>query len=300
MADFLDPKAPTLPRALKAVGYRTAHVGKWHLGGGRDVTTAPPFAAYGHDEDVGTYESPEPHPDITATDWIWSDKDKVKRWDRTAFFVDRTLDVLARHKGTPVFVNLWLDDPHTPWVPDASSDRKDVRHNLVPVLAEMDRQIGRLLDGREGARDRERHDRHFHQRQRRGHKLALYEGGIRMPFIVRWPGRVPAGKVDTQSVITAQDLLPTLARIAGAPLPPDQTFDGIDVQEAWRGRPLAARGPLFWEYGRNDEFFRYGPDKSPNLAVRRGDWKLLVNADGSSSVRCRARPLATGPLGPAL
>ena len=49
------------------------------------MTEAPKFAAYGYDEAAGTWESPEPHPDITATNWIWSDQDKVKRWDRTAF-----------------------------------------------------------------------------------------------------------------------------------------------------------------------------------------------------------------------
>jgi arylsulfatase A-like enzyme len=294
MDDFLDPKAPSLPRTLQAAGYATAHIGKWHLGGGRDVTEAPKFAAYGYGEGVGTYESPEPHPDITSTNWIWSDQDTVKRWERTAFFVDKTLEFLARNQGRPVFVNLWLDDPHTPWVPDATSDRKDVPRNLKPVLAQMDRQIGRLLDGLKargleentiviftsdnGALptfDGERSSPY------RGHKLALYEGGIRMPFIVRWPGKVPAGKVDTRSVLMAQDVFPTLCAIAGAALPREHTLDGIDVSQAWRGRPLANRGAVFWEYGRNDEFFRFGPDRSPNLAVRQGNWKLLVNADGS-------------------
>ena len=111
------PARPRCRGRLKAAGYATAHVGKWHLGGGRDVTSPPKFAAYGYDEGVGTYESPEPHPDITSTNWIWADQDAVKRWDRSAFFVDRTLDFLDRHQGTPGFVNLWLDDPHTPWVP---------------------------------------------------------------------------------------------------------------------------------------------------------------------------------------
>ncbi|MES2571073.1 MAG: sulfatase-like hydrolase/transferase, partial [Verrucomicrobiota bacterium] len=209
MDDFLDPRAPSLPRAMKTAGYATAHFGKWHLGGGRDVTDAPKFAAYGYDENAGTYESPEPHPDITAANWIWSPKDKVKRRDRTAFFVDKTLDFLDRHRDQPSFINLWPDDVHTPWVPDEVSEQKDLPKNFRQVLGELDRQIGRLLDGLQsrgladntlviftsdngalptfkGARSG----------GFRGSKLALWEGGIRMPFIVHWPGHVPAGRIE--------------------------------------------------------------------------------------------------------
>jgi arylsulfatase A-like enzyme len=296
MDDFLDPKAPSLPRTLKAAGYATAHFGKWHLGGGRDVTDAPKFAAYGYDEHAGTYESPEPHPDITATDWIWSDKDKVKRWERTAFFVDKTLDFLERHRGQPCFVNLWPDDVHTPWVPDEVSDKKDLPKNFRPVLAEFDQQIGRLLDGLKSRGLEENTLVIFtsdngalptfngaRSGRFRGSKLELWEGGIRMPFIVRWSGRVPAGRVDDQSVSCAVDLFPTIAAITGAVISGEHKLDGIDVSTAWRGGAVTKRGPLFWEYGRNDEFFKFGPDRSPNVAVRQDNWKLLVNADGSGA-----------------
>lgn len=294
MADYLDPRAPALPRAMKAAGYATAHVGKWHLGGGRDVTDAPKFAAYGYDEGVGTYESPEPHPDITATPWIWSDQDKVKRWNRTAFFVDKTLDFLDRHRDQPCFINLWPDDVHTPWVPDEVSDKKDLPKNFRPVLRELDKQIGRLLDGLK-ARGLEENTVVIFASDNgalptfnlarsggfRGSKLELWEGGIRMPFIVRWPGHVPAGKVDDRSVLSAVDLFPTICAIGSASVPADAKLDGLDVSAAWRGTPLAKRGPLFWEYGRNDAFFKFGPDRSPSLAVRRDNWKLLVNPDGA-------------------
>src|ERR1041384_5379806 len=70
-ADFLDPHAPSVARILKSGGYATGHFGKWHMGGGRDVTNAPHIREYGFDEWASTWESPDPHPDITATNWIW-------------------------------------------------------------------------------------------------------------------------------------------------------------------------------------------------------------------------------------
>lgn len=298
-ADFLDPRAPSLARILQAFGYRTAHIGKWHLGGGRDVDPAPKFAAYGYDEHAGTWESPQPHPDITATDWIWSPQDKVKRWDRTAFFVDRTLDFLKRHRKSPCFVNLWLDDPHTPWVPSAKAGKGATRANLQGVMEENDRQMGRLLQGLKDL-GIERNTLVLFlsdngplptfDRARtlglRGCKLSLYEGGLRLPCIAWWPGRVPAGRTDDTTVLSAVDLLPTLAALAGAPLPEGVAFAGEDRAAALLGKSLPnRRAPLFWEYGRNEEFFKYpkGADRSPNLALLEGKWKLLANADGSGT-----------------
>lgn len=302
-ADFLDPKAPTLARTLKASGYATGHFGKWHMGGGRDVKNPPKFSDYGFDEHASTWESPEPHPDLTATNWIWSDKDKVKRWDRTAFFVDQTLDFLRRHKDTPCYLNLWPDDTHTPWVPGgerlkAYPNGPDEERKFRAVLDEYDRQIGRLFAGLKELGQDEKTLVIFtsdngalptlhgaRSGTLRGSKLSLYEGGIRMPFLAWWPGHVPAGRVEEQSVISAVDLLPSLCAMARAPLPTGVDFDGEDLSAVLLGQPVVRSKPLFWEYGRNAKSFNYpaGRDRSPNVAMRDGKWKLVVNADGTSA-----------------
>ncbi|HKQ36447.1 MAG TPA: sulfatase-like hydrolase/transferase [Verrucomicrobiae bacterium] len=303
-ADFLDTNAPSLPRTLKAAGYATAHIGKWHLGGGRDVTNAPKFAAYGYDVGFGTYESPEPHPDITATNWIWSTYDRVKRHERTRWMVDRTLNILRERKGTPCFINLWFDDTHTPYVPSreqlvaagVKTENPSERQKYRAVLVEMDKQIGRLLDGlrasgatntlvlflgdngalpafgnRNGAL--------------RASKLSLYEGGIRVPFIAHWPGHIPAAIANTTSVVAAVDFFPTLCAITGATPPKGIKFDGEDISKALFGRGFIRTKPLFWEYGRNTKWFKFpaaARDHSPNVAIRDGPWKLLVNDDGTN------------------
>ena len=302
-ADFLDPAAPSLPRVLKSAGYATAHVGKWHLGGGRDVDDAPKFAAYGYDVGIGTWESPEPHAEITAADWIWSPADKVPRWRRTEWMVDQTLQFLRERQDQPCFVNLWLDDTHTPWLPGGDElDGAKVRGgnsaaSFRRVLAEMDAQIGRLL-----AELREPDQKRptlvlllgdngplptFDQTRTaglRGSKLSLYEGGIRVPCIAWWPGQVPEATVNETTVLAAVDLFPSLCTIAGAKLPDGYVSDGEDLASALLGGAPHRSQPLLWEYGRNDKSFAYPKDaanRSPSVAVREGEWKLLVDADGS-------------------
>ncbi len=305
-ADFLDPKAPSIARTLKAAGYVTGHFGKWHMGGGRDVTNAPLFKEYGFDEHAGTWESPEPDPNITATNWIWSQYDKVKRWDRTAYFVDRTLDFLKRHKGEPCYVDVWPDDVHTPWVPDGAYKEKRAGDDNAPnyeslanfkgVLKEYDKQVGRLMAGLKelGIDDNTilvfSSDNGplptFRGRRAgglRGSKISLYEGGSREPLIVRWPGHFPAGRVDDKTVISAVDFFPMFCSLAGAHLPEGLTFNGQDLSKAFFGETMTRKNPLFWEYGRNESFGypKNQHDRSPNVAMRDGKWKLLINADGT-------------------
>jgi arylsulfatase A-like enzyme len=166
-------------------------------------------------------------------------------------------------------------------------------------MIELDRQVGRLLDAvRERRRDRPTlvlflsdngplppFPEQVRTGQLRGSKLSLYEGGLRLPFIAWGPGLVAAGRVNRATVLTGVDLLPSLARIAGA-TPPEPGGDGEDLSKAILGESEPVRGrPIFWEYGRNASAFAYPSPKnrSPNLAILDGNWKLLVNADGSGT-----------------
>lgn len=311
-ADFLDPKAPTYVRAFQQAGYATAHVGKWHLGGGRDVTEAPKFAAYGYDVGYGTYESPEPAAALGLKLQPWSleiEPQQVPRHDRTRWMVDAALDFIEHHAEKPWLVNLWLDDVHTPYRPSddqlAAAGAGTGSAEYRAVLAETDRQLGRLLDGLHDLKldgntlvvfAGDNGPQPSFERARtaglRGMKWSLYEGGIREPLIVRWPGVIPAGKANDATVMCAVDLFPTLCDLARVPLPSDTTFDGENLSAAFRGKEPIRTRPLFWEYGRQPKpkgqkgisGFPYPNEleaKSPNVAMRAGDWKLLVNADGS-------------------
>lgn len=300
-ADFLDPQAPSLPRVFKEAGYATAHIGKWHLGGGRDVTEAPKFAAYGYDVGLGTYESPEPAAALGLKTTPWENKrepQQVPRHERTRWMVDETLAFLKQHSGKPCFVNLWLDDMHTPYRPKEGVDAKDLRTKYAEVLIEMDRQVGRLLDGLPPntltllCGDNGPEPSFDGQRTGglRGMKWSLYEGGIRTPLIVSWPGVVLAGTINEKTVVSSVDFLPTLralAQIKG----PGTECDGENMSDVFAGEERRRQKALLWEYGRKPGEagkvkggFPYPsePDsKSPNLAIRDGDWKLLINADGT-------------------
>ena len=107
----------------------------------------------------------------------------------------------------------------------------------------------------------------------KGKKRSLYAGGIRIPFIVRWPGVVPAGITDETSVLTAVELLPTFLEFAGVELPEGFEPDGQSAVAAFKGEAFTRTKPIFWEW-------KGGISKDytwPTLGIREGRWKLLVN-----------------------
>jgi len=301
-ADFLPVDAPSVARVLHDAGYATGHFGKWRMGGGRDVHTAPSIKKYGFDEYNSTWESPDPDPLITDSNWIWSSTDSIKRWNRTAYFVDKTLQFLKNHKGQPCYIDLWPDDVHTPWVPGDGEVRAypggpQEEVSFLAVLKEYDKQMGRLLDGIKelgidentiivftsdnGPLPNFRHDRSAYMR---GSKLSLYDGGTKMPFFIRWPSHIAANTIDSTSVVCSNDLFLSFSKLAGANVPKDYKSDGEEKSAVLLGNPAQRKKDIFWEYGRNNFSFNYPRDvndKSPALAIREDKWKLLMNPDGS-------------------
>ena len=112
----------------------------------------------------------------------------------------------------------------------------------------------------------------------RARKRSMYEGGIRTFGLVRWPGHVPAGRVDETSILSGVDWLPTVCKLAGVAVPESVRPDGEDVSDIWLGQSRPRHAPLFWEW--LWPVAGGGAYQPPLLAIRDGDWKLFLNPDG--------------------
>lgn len=319
MPDWLDPNAPSIARTLKQAGYATAHVGKWHLGGGRDVGDAPLPQAYGFDESLTSFEGLGDRL-LIKDDNLSNQNAKLgngkvqwfEKYELTREYVNRSIDFMTRSKDQPFYLQLWLCDVHDGHKPSTASlarfaglGRSEDDRRFYAVLDEMDNELGRLfaaidnldiaentlivLTGDNGptawpAYYKRGVEPPGSTAGDRGRKWSLYEGGIRQPLIVRWKGRVPAGRVNETSVITGVDFFPTLCRIAGVKLL-EGNFDGETMHNAWLGQKQQRKRPIFYEYGRDEGYVKPGreSDQSPTLMLRDGNWKFLCNADGSKA-----------------
>ena len=297
MPDWLDPQVPTLASSLQRAGYATAHFGKWHLGNTPD---APLPDKYGFDH----------HMSVSSSETRWQEMAPGFRARSTAWIVDTALDFIAKQKAQPFYTQLWTLLPHAPLAP--TEEQMAPFANLQPrphvphkgawqiynaSLKDLDDQLGRFFRRLEDlgqadntlvlfSSDNGPEDIHIQNAAHsaagspgpfRGRKRSLYEGGVRLPFIARWPGRIPAGRVDGRSVLSAVDFAPTLARLALAdPLPQP---DGEDVTSALLGQPGTRRTDLCWEWRFNIP--GYYANRSPILSIRGGDHKLLMNPDRS-------------------
>ena len=318
MADYLDKAAPTTAKKLKAAGYATAHFGKWHMGGGRDVDDAPLPVDYGFDESLVAFEGLGDrllvNPKNSSTRLGHGKISFCKRWEKTEKYTDRAIDFIRRNKDKPWYVRLFPNDVHDAHVPLPGTEQpwKAVtenpwEHKFFAVLKEMDRQIGRLVDEIDAlglgektlivfTSDNGPTDWPKYYRDNSGgppgftgpflgRKWSLFEGGIRMPFIARWKGRIAEGIVDEHSVMSGIDLSPTFCSLAGVKVPQSEKLDGIDLSPVLLGKPAARPEPLYWQYGAPHAVLKPGKleYQSPRFAIREGKWKFLVDPDGSGA-----------------
>ena len=303
MPDWLDPKAPLLSRMLQSAGYKTAHFGKWHLANNM-IPDSPTPDAYGFD-DYGAFNC--------AGEQMPVHEDAQHAVD----FIQRAVSA-----EKPFFVNLWLHEPHTPFhtVPKYEWRFRHMESEpdriYASVLSHADDRIGEVLDALNElgvaentlvifssdngpARSSETAELKLSYDTatgagwgiaaskgitggRRGYKAALFEGGIGVPFIARWPGKIAAGKTDKTSLMSAVDLLPTFCEIAGAELPHGYSPDGVSQVATLKGTVATLRDkPLFWKYPSSWPAPNNRPDHWVSYAVVHQNWKLVSNQDGS-------------------
>ncbi|WP_057937147.1 sulfatase-like hydrolase/transferase [Algoriphagus resistens] len=316
MADWLDPSAPMLAKSLQQTGYTTGHFGKWHMGGQRDVTDAPPISAYGFDESLTNFEGmgakllPLTKDETGKVGKIWEDAEKLggphtwmQRSEITTGFVDAAIDFIGRAKenNKPFYVNVWPDDVHSPYWPpfeEYGLAKKEGKRGLyLAVLEAMDKQVGKLVDFIQSNEDLRDNTLILicsdngpemgagRAGELKGYKTHLYEGGIRSSLIVWGPGLIDKdveGTRNEESVFSAIDFAPSLLKLAGSKkLSADKLTDGEDVSMTILGKSRGSRqAPIFYSRPPDRKNY-YGIENLPDLAVRDGNWKLLCDYDGS-------------------
>jgi arylsulfatase A-like enzyme len=242
----------------------------------------------------------------------------LERQFNADFMANRAIDFIdsshTANPDKPFFVNYWPDEVHTENDPPAVYKAKydalypnlpaDQR-NYLASLEHVDAQIGRIVDHIDqlGLGDNTLilvtadngavladANRIGSNGPFRGGKGDVFEGGIREPLIARWTGHVAADRTDTSTVMWTPDLFPTLTQIAGVPNPQGVAFDGQDLSQALLGNQSQTRSqPLFWNMNRGTENAHSNPNPvgagangQEVLGIRSGNWKLLINAQGTA------------------
>jgi arylsulfatase A len=301
----------TLPSLLRKAGYATCHVGKWHLNGKFNGKEQPQPGDHGYDWWMATQNNAAPS-HRNPGNFARNGKAVGPLEGYSApLVVEEAIRWLReqRNPAKPFFLAVWAHEPHLPIESDPKFQEPyahladpDIRQHHGNVT-QLDHAFGSLMkaldetklaastvvwftsdNGPEG--DGLKGRTRGSQGALRGRKKSMYEGGIRVPGIVRWPGRIRPGTVEHRPVI-GSDLLPTVCAMTGIPAPKDRTIDGVDAGPILRGEPEApARtSPLFWRLG-------MATDGLP-LALREGDWKILANEKFD---RFELYDLATDPM----
>jgi len=325
---YLDPAQYTLAEALRDAGYKTAHIGKWHLGltaphwpeaQGFDVTFhchPDPGPPGGYFSPYGVLPPGSPKPQDKRVKYVVGN---ISDGPEGEYIVDRQAaeaeKFIEASKDRPFFLNLWCYGVHGPWGHKeaytaefaTTTDLRGVQGNpiMASMLRSVDECFGRilakldalglaentiviftsanggnnhsnsgedskikkrkaddptLLDWRKWAGDKPP----TNNAPLRDGKGRMYEGGTRVPLMVRWPGKI-APATTSDAIVGCYDIYPTILDLAGLPLPQQQKIDGVSYAPVLRGTGTLQR----------DAYFIWFPHLVPGVSVRQGDWKLI-------------------------
>ena len=288
----LPSSQPTIATRLRAAGYETALIGKWHLGWRPEYRPNQ----HGFDEFYGslsgaldyfTHIAPDSG-EATLPDLWENDRRVTTDGYLTDVFSDRAVEYVSRTRSKPFYLSLHYNAPHGPW--EGPGDRATTDHNdhgngamirggslgiYANMMRSLDSGIGRVLAALRRARlERDTlviftsdngGERYSFNWPFSFQKLYLFEGGIRVPAIVRWPGVVPAGAVTQQAAIT-MDWTATILAAAGAQADAAQPLDGENLLPVLRGERDAYDRALFWR-------------TRTRAAARLGRWKYVQEGD---------------------
>lgn len=289
----LDTRYYTMAESFRDAGYATAHFGKWHLG-------EEPYSPLQHGFDfdlphwpgpgpAGSFVAPWKYPDFTARTPFEHIEDRM---------ADEAVAWMAAHKDQPFFLNYWQFSVHDPFDAKQALIEK-YRQEIDPtspqrsptyaaMVESMDDAIGRLLDAIDALGLAERTIIVFYSDNGgnmyntidgtrptsnlplRGGKATVWEGGIRVPCVVAWPGLTqPGSRNDT--VIQSGDFFPTFIDVLGITAPAEQPFDGVSLADPLAGKPLPPRATFTYFPHAVDV-----PDRlPPSVVVMFEDWKLI-------------------------
>jgi arylsulfatase A-like enzyme len=297
MPDWLDPKAVQLPRLFKESGYVTGHFGKWHLTNA-SIPDAPAVSEYGYDE------------------WlVFNHHDGIGEQEhyKTA---EAAVKFIRKHKDKPFFVNLWLHETHVAHFPTRGSMEKfahleEQQQVYYATVTDGDNKVGAVLaaldelglsentlvifssdngpentGGKLKKKLRGGYGTYYSvgvTAGRKGRKRSLFHGGTGTAFIVRWPGKIRAGKKDDKHYLTAVDMLPTLSEAAGIKLPAGYESDGESRLAVFLGKDVRRIKPIYWEWRGGVREHAW-----PRRAVVRGEWKLVGDDTKTELYKLRA------------
>ena len=293
----------SLPQLLKSSGYATALVGKWHLG----YATEQGPNAHGFDYFFGLksgYHDYYTHSGGNGKPDLWENERPIEVAGYTTDLItDHAVRFIEQNASRPFFIDVAYNAPHWPYqVPDTPSVAPDNARHVLPydvptstraeyvaMVERMDRGVGEVLR----ALDRLRLSSNTivvftndnggewlsNNAPLFSRKSTVWEGGIRVPALLRWPGRIPAGKVSGQ-VGATMDLTASILAASGTTVPEETRLDGINLFPVMEGGQPIER-TIFWRSIVGNRLQR---------AVRRGDWKLVIDGNNTFVFDVRADP----------